>query len=99
MVITCCVFRCFNKLNANAKKSNISFHKIPKVEPSRSRWLKVIPRKNGLIQENVSQSALLNVCSEHFKSTDYDPDPKLVRKRLKAGVVPSIFPMTRYDFT
>lgn len=31
------------------------------------------------------------MCSDHFKSQDYDSDPRLIRKRLKSGVVPSIF--------
>ena len=64
---------------------------IPKEDLKRSKWLKVIPRKNGLIEEFAPQSADLRVCSEHFESTDFDPDPKLVRKRLKYEAVPSKF--------
>ena len=91
MVVNCCVLGCKNYNDAKSKKNNISFHKVPKIEPERSKWLKVIPRRNGRIQDSIPQSQTLCVCSEHFKPTDYDPDTRLIRKRLNYGVIPSIF--------
>ena len=88
----CCVFGCKNIDTLKTRLDlMISFHRVPKLEPERSKWLKVIPRKNGHIQDSIPQSQILCVCSEHFNPTDYDPDPKLLRKRLKSGVIPSIF--------
>ena len=98
MAVKCCVFGCRNYNDAKSKKKNISFHAVPKEDPRRSKWLKIIPRKKGLIQEFAPQSADLRVCSEHFEATDFDPDPKLVLKRLKSNAIPSKF-STRYDFT
>ena len=98
MPVKCCVFKCRNYNDAKAKENNISFHEVPKNDPRRLRWLKVIPRKNGVIQEFAPQNADLRVCSLHFEIADFDPDPKLVRKRLKSNAIPSKF-STRYDFT
>ena len=92
MPVKCCVFKCKNYNDAKAKKNNISFHDVPKNDPKRTKWLKVIPRKHGLIQEFAPQSADLRVCSEHFETTDFDPDSKLLRKRLKYEAIPSKFP-------
>ena len=91
MVHHCCVFGCTNKHDSEAKKNGISFHTVPKFDPERSKWLAVIPQKNGLNQESIPWFLELRVCSVHFNPTDYDPDPKLVRRRLKSGVIPSIF--------
>ena len=42
MVVHCCVLGCKNYNDAKSKKNNISFHKVPKLEPKRSKWLKAI---------------------------------------------------------
>ena len=91
MVNKCCVFQCPNYNDAKSKQNGISFHKLPKEEPRRSEWLNVIPRKNGLIQASVPKTTFISVCSDHFKYQDYDSDPRLIRKRLNSGVIPSIF--------
>ena len=48
-------------------------------------------------KEFAPQSTVLHVCSDHFKHTDFDPDPKLILKILKPGVVPTIFSQKNSD--
>ena len=86
----CCVFGCKNIDTLKTRQDlKISFHKVPKLEPERSKWLKVIPRKNGHFVLTTTETLI--VCSGHFPLSDFDPDPALLRRRLKTGVKPSIF--------
>ena len=90
MPTKCCVFGCKNIDTSKSRQDlKISFHKVPKLEPERSKWLKVIPRKNGHFVLKTTET--LSVCSGHFPLSDFDPDPALLRRRLKSGVKPSIF--------
>ena len=86
----CCVFGCKNIDTLKTRQDlKISFHRVPKLEPERSKWLKVIPRKNGHFVLTTTET--LSVCSGHFPLSDFDSDPALMRRRLKSGVKPSIF--------
>ena len=90
MPTKCCVFGCKNIDTSKSRQDlKISFHKVPKLEPERSKWLKVIPRKNGHFVLTTTET--LSVCSGHFSLSDFDPDAKLLRRRLKSGMKPSIF--------
>ena len=96
MPLTCAVRGC---TNTRFKKSqepkyldcNISFHDIPKAEPVREKWIEVLRKIRDDDDWNPSLSVRHVVCSDHFIESDFDPDPLLKRKRLKSGVIPSVF--------
>ena len=80
----CCVPNCKSKF---LKGSGVSFHEIPADAELRSKWLKVISRKNW--QPN-SISNYSRVCNKHFVDSDFKQFTKF--KRLEKYAVPSIFP-------
>ena len=91
----CAAFGCSNQSNNN---KDVSFHTMPKEENLRKAWFIAIGRtelpKNG------------RLCSAHFTSECFEPESQLklqlcpelfkdrtcVRRRLKPGAVPTVFP-------
>ncbi|XP_067667552.1 THAP domain-containing protein 1-like [Haliotis asinina] len=68
---------------------SLSFHTFPKPEALRKRWKVAIRRDEGPFFTITRKSV---VCSKHFRPEDYKYTP--VRRTLKQGSVPSIFPWT-----
>ncbi|KAJ0170378.1 hypothetical protein K1T71_014306 [Dendrolimus kikuchii] len=81
MVLSCCVKGCKRD---SYKVSGVSFHKFPKDEVIKNRWLDVVPG-------NFTQYSA--VFSLHFKAEDFATHPAASRKMLKVNTIPSIFPM------
>lgn len=61
----------------------MTFHFFPKDANLCKKWTVALRR------ENFKPSATTRLCSEHFKATDFDDDG--FRRRLRRGVVPSVF--------
>lgn len=81
-----------------ARSRGVVFHSLPTRDPGRCRkWLKAI--QNPKFDENtpVSKYGNIRVCSQHFKTEDYEPDIQAElmkttpRKILKSNVIPSVF--------
>lgn len=79
---------------SNTNSDTVSLHKFPKDPTLRSQWEKQVQRTRA--KWTATDSSLL--CSEHFTADCFEADTKLAaefglskRKRLKSGVVPSIF--------
>ena len=94
MPLTCSVRGCTNKSQKKSQEPkyldcNISFHDIPKAEPVREKWIEVLRKIRG--DDDWNPSSSVRICSDHFVESDFDPDPLLKRKRLKSGVIPSVF--------
>jgi hypothetical protein len=67
MVIKCCVLACTNKM---CKESKISFHKFPRAEGLREKWIK-FTRKHMPFDPNKSF-----ICSSHFAPEDFQSNFK-----------------------
>ncbi|XP_046583620.1 THAP domain-containing protein 1-like [Haliotis rubra] len=67
--------------------NSLSFHTFLKAEDVRRRWIIAIRRDEGPFFTITRKSV---VCSKHFRPEDYKYTP--VRRTLKQGFVPSIFP-------
>lgn len=81
-----------------ARSRGVVFHSLPTRDPERCRkWLKAI--QNPKFDENtpVNKYGNIRVCSQHFKSEDYEPDIQAElmkttpRKILKSNVIPTVF--------
>uniref|UniRef100_A0A147BB70 Putative transposase protein n=2 Tax=Ixodes ricinus TaxID=34613 RepID=A0A147BB70_IXORI len=79
----CCVPNCCS--NAKKKIPGLSFHDIPADEELSKKWILVIRRDNWTPNTTSNYS---KVCSKHFKETDFLEGKY---RRLKKGVVPSVF--------
>ncbi|XP_052801896.1 histone-lysine N-methyltransferase SETDB1-like isoform X2 [Mya arenaria] len=81
----CCVYDC----NSNGRyDSEISFHKFPKDENIRKQWVVKIRRDIG---NDFQISKTTVVCCKHFKTEDYVGWTPSKTRRLKKGIVPSVF--------
>lgn len=85
MVQYCCVLLCKN----NAKNTKVSFHIFPKNANIAKQWHIAIERKCA------KTSVKMRICSAHFKITDFDNTGKL--RKLKIGVIPSLFSFKKSD--
>lgn len=80
----CCVPGC--RSDSRSKLPGLSFHEIPADEALRQQWIKAIRRDDWEPNTNSNYS---RVCSRHFTETEFTEGK---RRRLKKGVVPSVFP-------
>lgn len=88
----CCVFGCANISGRDRSQDNstISYHTFP-TSKLRRTWIQKINRKNWTPTKHSV------VCSLHFRPGDFEPDmyAKIMgtkpRRRLKHGVIPSLF--------
>ncbi|KAH9366529.1 hypothetical protein HPB48_010317 [Haemaphysalis longicornis] len=80
----CCVPCC--RSDSRSKLPGISFHEIPADEALRQHWIKAIRRDDWEPNTNSNYS---RVCSRHFAETEFTEGK---RRRLKKGVVPTVFP-------
>lgn len=74
------------KSDGRKKVPGISFHEIPADLALRVKWIKAIARKGWTPNTTSSYTV---VCSKHFLPTDFKVGLKT--RRLKRGVVPSVF--------
>ncbi|KAL5245022.1 hypothetical protein ACI65C_012432 [Semiaphis heraclei] len=79
MVLMCSVRSCKTK---HTKNSDIKFHKFPKNEELRSKWLLAINNESWFVP---SQHSV--VCSKHFDMSDYETNA-LGNKKLKIAAIP-----------
>jgi len=84
MPVSCSAFGCVNRATPDAKEKGLSFHELPKDPIKRDNWIKAIRRKDW------SPGPSARICSDHFQACEFDK--MTVRRRLKPGAVPSVFP-------
>lgn len=80
--MSCCIRRCGTTVRRPSPNGTLSYHEIPSDLELRARWLAVINR------EGWQPSCYSKVCSLHFEASDFVEGK---RRRLKKGVVPSVF--------
>lgn len=79
----CCVPLC--KSDEKKKTPGLSFHEIPADPKLRETWISAIRRDDWTPN---TTSCYTKVCSRHFKKDDFMEGK---RRRLRKGVVPSVF--------
>ncbi|KAM4570618.1 THAP domain-containing protein 6-like [Fundulus diaphanus] len=79
----CAAYGCSNRRTVKTRASGITFHMFPKNGKMRRLW-ELALRRDGFVANDRSL-----LCSEHFRSEDFDRTGQTVR--LKDGVVPNIF--------
>ncbi|KAM6964775.1 THAP domain-containing protein 6-like [Tautogolabrus adspersus] len=80
---SCAAYGCANRRCLEMRTSGITFHKFPKTGERRRMW------ELALRRDGFAASDRTVLCSDHFRSEDFDRTGQTVR--LKDGVVPSIF--------
>ncbi|CAN9499467.1 unnamed protein product [Ophioblennius macclurei] len=80
---SCSAWNCTNRFCVQTRSNGITFHRFPKKEDLRKRWLTAL-RRDGFTPGSSSM-----LCSEHFRPEDFDRTGQTVRLRL--GAVPSVF--------
>ncbi|XP_064461914.1 THAP domain-containing protein 6-like [Ornithodoros turicata] len=78
----CCAPRC--KSDEKKKVAGLSFHEIPSDANLREKWLAAIRRDSW----TPNSSCYTKLCSRHFTEDDFIQGK---RRRLKKGVVPTVF--------
>uniref|UniRef100_A0A3B3RLA0 Si:ch73-130a3.4 n=1 Tax=Paramormyrops kingsleyae TaxID=1676925 RepID=A0A3B3RLA0_9TELE len=79
----CAAYGCCNRRCLETRTRGITFHLFPKSRERRRKW-EVALRRDGFAATDRTL-----ICSEHFKTEDFDRTGQTVR--IKDGVVPSIF--------
>ncbi|XP_031441463.1 THAP domain-containing protein 6-like [Clupea harengus] len=79
----CAAYRCSNRRCLETRTRGITFHLFPKTGERRRKW------EVALRRDSFAASDRTLLCSEHFRSEDFDRTGQTVR--LKDGVVPTIF--------
>ncbi|XP_058468913.1 THAP domain-containing protein 6-like [Solea solea] len=79
----CAAYGCSNRRCLKTRTRGITFHLFPKTRERRRKW------ELALRRDSFAASDRTLLCSEHFRSEDFDRTGQTVR--LKDGVVPSIF--------
>ena len=96
----CCVPNCDSGYSSCKDKKKAALFRFPKDGSMRDKWFAAIPRKNWVLTENH------RVCAKHFLADDFQAfstdhrenrraqrsTQKLKQKRLKAAVIPHVFP-------
>ncbi|XP_046334582.1 THAP domain-containing protein 11-like [Haliotis rufescens] len=80
----CCVPQCMSDTRYD---KSVSFHSFPQDADLRKLWIVAIRRDEGPFFTVTKKTT---VCSNHFLNEDYKYTP--VRRTLKQGIVPSLFP-------
>ncbi|XP_072574583.1 THAP domain-containing protein 6-like [Paramormyrops kingsleyae] len=84
----CAAYGCCNRRCLETRTRGITFHLFPKSRERRRKW-EVALRRDGFAATDRTL-----ICSEHFKTEDFDRTGQTVR--IKDGVVPSIFSFPAY---
>ncbi|KAG7508147.1 hypothetical protein JOB18_004183 [Solea senegalensis] len=79
----CAAYGCSNRRCLKTRTRGITFHLFPKTRERRRKW------EVALRRDSFAASDRTLLCSEHFRSEDFDRTGQTVR--LRDGVVPSIF--------
>ena len=77
MVKNCCVVGCHNVFKVGR---NIKFHRFPKDEERRAKWIAAVRRENWTPNDNTW------ICSQHFVNGEKSNNP------LAPNYIPTIFP-------
>uniref|UniRef100_A0A3B5AB60 THAP domain-containing protein 6-like n=1 Tax=Stegastes partitus TaxID=144197 RepID=A0A3B5AB60_9TELE len=83
VVYFCAAYGCSNRRGVESRARGITFHLFPKTRERRRKWELALRRKGFAAADRTV------LCSEHFRSQDFDRTGQTVR--LRDGVVPSIF--------
>lgn len=89
MVFACCAYNCKNRQVAEIKNKGVTFHRIPKDKKIRKLWVQALHRIDPLTKKPWQPTKYSYICSQHFRSEDFDRTGQTVR--LKQNVVPSVF--------
>lgn len=87
-MVYCAAFGCHND---SKKERNVSFHRFPKNENLRKRWIAKLSRENFEISKHTV------LCSEHFEPTCFERDlgAELLgtkpKSTLKSDAIPTLF--------
>ncbi|XP_051918556.1 THAP domain-containing protein 6-like [Hippocampus zosterae] len=79
----CAAIGCTQRRTAESRKQGITFHKFPRGDEMRRLWEKAMRRRDF----TASDESVL--CSQHFRSRDFDKTGQICR--IRAGVIPSLF--------
>ncbi|XP_077376076.1 THAP domain-containing protein 2-like isoform X1 [Festucalex cinctus] len=79
----CAAIGCTQRRTTESKKQGITFHKFPRDDEMRRHWEKAMRRKDYIAND---ESVL---CSQHFRSCDFDRTGQICR--IRTGVIPSLF--------
>jgi len=101
MVFKCAAYGCKSGYKSSTVDKDVTFHSFPRDEELRDRWIRANPRKDFIPTKHS------RLCSLHFQPSDFVDErqdtnksrlkqkgEKPVRRHLKEGVVPSVFPNT-----
>ncbi|XP_068506525.1 THAP domain-containing protein 6-like [Syngnathus scovelli] len=79
----CAAIGCRQRRTVESKKQGITFHKFPRDDEMRRLWEEAMRRKDF----TASDESVL--CSQHFRSYDFDKTGQICR--IRTGVIPSLF--------
>ncbi|KAM8837112.1 uncharacterized protein AB9W97_002469 isoform 2-T2 [Spinachia spinachia] len=79
----CAAYGCSNRRCLETKSRGITFHLFPKSGERRRKW------EAALRRDDFAASSRTLLCSEHFRTEDFDRTGQTVR--LKDAVVPTVF--------
>ena len=99
MVFKCAAYGCKSGYKSSTVDNDVTFHAFPRAQELRERWIRANPRKDFTVTKHS------RLCSLHFQPHDFvderrdtnksrlkQKSEKPVRRHLKDGAVPSIFP-------
>lgn len=84
----CCVPLCKQSGYLDTSGAKVSFHRFPRNEDTRKRWMAAIKRDEG---PSFQVSMATKVCSKHFVTEDFVPNVASGQRMLRDDAVPSVF--------
>ncbi|KAM7285036.1 tRNA (adenine(37)-N6)-methyltransferase isoform X1, partial [Ixodes scapularis] len=84
----CCVPLCKQSGYLDTSGAKVSFHRFPRNEDTRKRWIVAIKRDEG---PSFQVSMATKVCSKHFVTEDFVPNVASGQRMLRDDAVPSVF--------
>jgi len=95
----CCIPTCKSAFyDAKHIPTGISLFTVPSKNPARGRWLKILSiyrRKGG--DDSFNKNKRLYVCEFHFQANEITVSLGIGRKKLKPGIVPTLFDFLKND--
>ncbi|XP_029919572.1 THAP domain-containing protein 2-like [Myripristis murdjan] len=79
----CAAHGCTNRRNTDTRQQGITFHRFPRDGGCRRRWERAL-RRAGFAASDESV-----LCSQHFRTSDFDRTGQTVR--IRPDVIPSVF--------
>uniref|UniRef100_A0A8C4WCY7 THAP-type domain-containing protein n=1 Tax=Gopherus evgoodei TaxID=1825980 RepID=A0A8C4WCY7_9SAUR len=85
----CSAINCPNRDTRENRARGLSFHSFPKAHELRKRWMLAVKRIEPGSRRLWIPGAGACLCSQHFTQDEFELYGG--QKRLKAGVIPSVF--------